>query len=411
MKSDAVIGAVEGVTKRWAKQRKKEERDESARANRQYVMMRRRDVTIREAAWQIMQDAYMKASANDTLPAHARQIMYAARGHIQRTADRPLGKNFDQYFTQQLLPDYMEKTGVTWNVVFDARGHFHEPHTEEEVPLGTLQVRRYLQRIRRHSIDELSFNIREKHFPTLGPKNRYGAILFIEKEGFMPLFEEVQLAERYDIAIMSTKGMSVTASRQLVDDLCAQNNIPLLVLHDFDKAGFSIAGTLRRDTRRYQFQHAINVVDLGMRIEDIDGLETEDVHLQAVGAARQNLRDNGATDDEIKFLLHQRVELNAFPSDELVAWIEQKLDEQGVKKIIPDEELLTEAYQRALRQALVQQRIDALIEEMQSDEDFQVPSDLADQVADQLQETPSRTWDGVVQDLAEDAAGKDGEAA
>ena len=32
-------------------------------------------------------------------------------------------------------------------------------------------------------------------------------ILFIEKEGFMPLFEAVQLAERFDLAIMSTKGM------------------------------------------------------------------------------------------------------------------------------------------------------------------------------------------------------------
>jgi hypothetical protein len=54
----------------------------------------------------------------------------------------------------------------------------------------------------------------------------------------MPLFDKVQLAERY--AIMSTKGMSVT----LVDTL----DVPLLVLHDFDKSGFSIAATLRRDT-------------------------------------------------------------------------------------------------------------------------------------------------------------------
>ena len=29
--------------------------------------------------------------------------------------------------------------------------------------------------------------------------------------------------------------------------------VPLLVLHDFDKAGFSILSTLRRNTRRYSF--------------------------------------------------------------------------------------------------------------------------------------------------------------
>ncbi len=139
MKSDAIMGAVQGVTKKWAKQRKAEEREASAHLNRRYVMMRRYHVSIRDAAWQIMEKAYLKASANGKLPAHARQIMYAARPHIQRTADREIGKGFDQYFTQTLLPDYMlehpDKTNG-WNVVFDARGHFHEPHTKEEVPLG-----------------------------------------------------------------------------------------------------------------------------------------------------------------------------------------------------------------------------------------------------------------------------------
>ena len=39
MKSDAIIGAVQGVTKKWSKQRKKEERVASARMNRRYVMI------------------------------------------------------------------------------------------------------------------------------------------------------------------------------------------------------------------------------------------------------------------------------------------------------------------------------------------------------------------------------------
>ncbi len=138
----------------------------------------------------------------------------------------------------------------------------------------------------------------------------------------MPLFKEVKLAERYDLAIMSTKGMSVTASRLLVDRLCAESGIPLLVLHDFDKSGFSIVGTLQRDTRRYEFEHDINVIDLGLRIGDIEGLETEKVYIQSPGSARWNLRDNGATEEEIEFLLDRRVELNAFASDDLVAWIE-----------------------------------------------------------------------------------------
>src|SRR4029450_127650 len=97
------------------------------------------------------------------------------------------------------------------------------------------------------------------------------------------VFEAVQLAERYDLAIMSTKGMSVTAARELVEQLCAVHSVPLLVLHDFDKAGFSIAGTLRRSTRRYRcgHGHAASVIDLGLRLEDVDGLETEGVYIDS----------------------------------------------------------------------------------------------------------------------------------
>ena len=91
MKSAAIIDAVEGVTKKWTQQRKREEKERSALQNRHYAMTRYRHVSIKDAAWQIMATAYKKASANGTLPAHARQVMYAARAYIQRTADRNLG--------------------------------------------------------------------------------------------------------------------------------------------------------------------------------------------------------------------------------------------------------------------------------------------------------------------------------
>jgi len=73
----------------------------------------------------------------------------------------------------------------------------------------------------------------------------------------------VNLANRYDLLIISTKGVSVTAARQLIDRICGDNDLPLFVLHDFDVAGFMIFGTLQRDTRRYQFSNDIEVIDLG----------------------------------------------------------------------------------------------------------------------------------------------------
>src|SRR5262249_30535155 len=45
-------------------------------------------MTVKEAAWKVMEDAYLKASDNGTLPAKARQIMYAARGQILELTGR-----------------------------------------------------------------------------------------------------------------------------------------------------------------------------------------------------------------------------------------------------------------------------------------------------------------------------------
>ena len=64
----------------------------------------------------------MAASGNGTLPAMARQIYYQARPKIMAmTEDKELAYG---YFSQTLLPDYIEEHGVDWNVVYDARGHF-----------------------------------------------------------------------------------------------------------------------------------------------------------------------------------------------------------------------------------------------------------------------------------------------
>ncbi|MDQ3561295.1 MAG: hypothetical protein M3453_19400, partial [Pseudomonadota bacterium] len=326
--------------------------------------------------------------------------MYAARPYIQRTAGKDLGKGFDQYFTQTLLPDYMEQNGVDWNVVFDARGRFTEPHTRHEVPLGTLQVRNYLTGVRRHETGDLDFDVWEPRYPTLGARNRFGAILYIEKEGFTPLFAEARLAERYDIAIMSNKGMSVTASRELVQALCVDHQIPLYVLHDFDISGFSIFGTLRSDTRRFRYSAKFEVVDLGLRLGDVDGLDTEQVFVASTEKTAATLRRHGASEAEMEFLLRRRVELNAFTSDGLIAWIEQKLNEHGVGKILPDDETLSAAYRRMRRQARVQEIIDRTIAEA-DDTAVLVPDELGARVAAELKAAPDRSWDAVLRRIAE----------
>jgi hypothetical protein len=184
---------------------------------------------------------------------------------------------------------------------------------------------------------------------THGPDGCFGSLLFIEKEGFSPLLERAKLAERYDIAIMSSKGMSVTAARELADQICSRCKIPLLVLHDFDIAGFSIGLTVSASTRRYTFDNPIKVIDLGLRLKDVKDLdlESESVSLGNAHPAkiRDRLRRNGATSEEIEFLLNEeRVELNAMTSDVFIQFIEGKLEEHGVMKVVPAKERLAEAF-------------------------------------------------------------------
>ena len=403
----AIIKAVTAGTAKWAKQRKAEERHAAAVQNRRFAMTRVWRVTIREAARRVMERAYMAASANGTLPANARQIMYAARPLIQKMVpDKQLN---DQYFTQVLLPDYINETGVTWNVVYDDRGHFTEPHTGLQIGLGTIAVRKYLA-----SIGEpiwTDHKLRVGGIATAGPRHRFGAVLFVEKEGFMPLFEHVRLAERYDLAIASTKGMSVTACRELLDRMCGQE-VPMFVLHDFDKAGFSILGTLRQNTRRYKFRSgAPAVIDLGLRLVDIGGLESEDTFDQGGESARRaNLRANGATEEEIAFLLDRRVEVNAMTSDRLIACIEAKLGQHGVKKIVPDAETLAQEYLLQARGRQLAAAFKKIMEEEAGD--ITVPADLAEQIAARLKEKPAESWDAAVRMIAShddgDAADDDG---
>ena len=234
-----------------------------------------RTARVREAAFEVMEVSYMKASDNGSLPTKPRQIMYVARPSIlAMTGESELSGS---YFSQSLLIDYMgEYDCDDWDIVWDARGHFIEPHTNTEIPLGTLEVRQYLGE---RPLFGWSANVElDLSFPTNGAEHRFSNILFIEKEGFHQILKAAQLQERWDVALMSTKGMSVTASRKLLDELSLYVDRSF-ILHDFDRSGFSICGTLGTDSRRYFFNNDVTgkFVDIGLRLAEVEGLQSEPV--------------------------------------------------------------------------------------------------------------------------------------
>jgi hypothetical protein len=122
-----------------------------------------------------------------------------------------------------------------------------------------------------------------------------------------------------------------------------------------------------------------------------------------------NLRDNGATEKEIKILCGphhygpcERVELNAMTSDQFIAWLESKLEQHGVEKVVPDIKVLRSAYRRAV----FLQQLDAAQAELAGQikrDKVALPAALAREVKRLLKDIPEMSWDEVVWELAAQA--------
>jgi len=170
----------------------------------------------------------------------------------------------------------------------------------------------------------------------------------------------------------------------------------VFVLHDFDVAGFSIFGTLGADSRRYNFENEVNLVDIGLRLDDIKrlGLDAEPVINSDWTARSRTLRRHGATAEEIEFLENRRVELNAMTSSQFIDFIEAKLVEHGVKKVVPDTAVIETHARRLIEQRLAKEAIEIMRNFLQGKAAaIELPGDLREQIEEELKRDPSLSWD------------------
>ena len=184
----------------------------------------------------------------------------------------------------------------------------------------------------------------------------------------------------------------------------------VFVLHDFDVSGFSILGTLGKSSHRYRYQHQIQIVDLGLRLVDVraEQLQTEPIRLDENPLKRQNkwqaqaltLARHGATPEEIEFLRTQRSELNMLPGRAFIAFLERKLQQHGVTKVIPDPETLAlharRYYEWQLTKELLDQERDKLKAKAAA---MPIPLDLDLEVDDLLADRPELAWDMAVVEI------------
>ncbi|WP_052434878.1 ATP-binding protein [Streptacidiphilus melanogenes] len=323
---DAVL---EAEKKAEATERKARQRDaeDAARARRAGEM------TKKDAVFAVLPTAIAQVSGEDGLSFSSHTLFYKIRPLALKHL--PQGTRLDaSYVEQRLIPDWEREMGPIPGLYREPRGTLHHPHDKDgsqDVRLGTLAVARYV------------------------PENwNYNKILIIEKAGLWPPVHESGIAERYDMAVIITEGYSTEACRDLLAKLTA-GDVQIFVLHDADIDGYNIARTLGEETDRMP-DHRVEVISLGLHVEDAEarGLETEPfVRDKALPTQlAQQLSPTALAwftgkptewdrHGKAKKWLGKRVELNAFTSPELIAYIEEQLTRHGATgKVIPTDDVL-----------------------------------------------------------------------
>jgi len=284
-------------------------------------------VTKKSIAEKYMTDAFMLASTNGKYSITARQMYYKLRELSVREDTGWEGRSTYSDFTQNWLTVWLdENEEYESKVNFSERGNFYVDGSQ--TGLGTASVRTFIDAKNNKTdkfkvyggtqdlyIDDTQFNIRYK----------YDKALYIEKTGFDSVFRAERLAEKYNLLIVSGQGFASRAARRLLYDL-QQQGLKLYCMHDLDVDGVSIFNSMQQANDK--FKHDLDIEDLGITLADIikyniaperiDKTEKRKTRLE--GIQDKNLRSFFDKGKKV-----QRVELNAFSTEQILEMIDNKL--------------------------------------------------------------------------------------
>ena len=269
---------------------------------------------------------------------NTRDLYYATRPLVYGHYDWEDGKALNYtYFANQLLTEYQEQRGPISGLWRDPRGYMLEPHTAKSLALGTREVAAY-------------------EFP----EYTFDKVLYIEKKGELPKLQAAKFAERYDMAIAACQGYPVEAVRELFQQ-AEYGDYQLFVFHDADIDGYNIARVMRETTRRMPY-HNVDVVDIGLTVEDALEMGLEPEPFSRTKGIPRKLRSRLSDEAREYFVDRQeRFELNAIlPDTRRIEYIERKLKENGVRgKVIPPEGALAER-----RKEMYREKVDGWVEDI-----------------------------------------------
>jgi hypothetical protein len=362
-------------------------------------LARAEKLTKKEAVFSVVEQAYQLATDNGQVYVTARDLYYAVRPLYEKidVKESRGGRDLTYSYFSDLLPEYRRLTGDLPLIDYKARGVLYLPHSHEEYPIGDRELRTLVL-----------------------PDWEFDKVLFIEKTGIWQTLKQtggVELCERYDLAVVAGEGFTSVAIRKLLAMLSGRG-VTIYVWHDADGPGYDIARTLSEGTARLP-DHKLEIVDLGLKLDDAiaDGLQVERDHRK--NALSQAVVER-LNDQERELFVGEkvedgwivgRIEINAIPVKDRVAWLEKRLPEArpvgadpGAKivfnrKVIPPASVLPALAESARTDALIdaitdeayrQIRVDQIVERARARLD--VPPITDAEIRETLEENPEMSW-------------------
>src|SRR5258708_30558804 len=98
----------------------------------------------------------------------------------------------------------------------------------------------------------------------MSAKWTFNKLVYIEKEGANEALKDNGWLERHDCAVMSWKGFSTRAARDLIDKLVEHDEpVEVFCVHDADASGTMIYQTLQQETKA-RGARKIQIINLGL---------------------------------------------------------------------------------------------------------------------------------------------------
>jgi hypothetical protein len=322
-------------------------------------------ITQKDVVLDNLDEVIAAVSGEEGYRFNARQLFYALRPIVMSE----IGKELTIGNFTTIITDYENENNEIPRMYREPRGSITHPHRDETITLGTLMVEEYER-----------------------PEWTFNKVLYIEKEGAQEALRQNRWAERNDCAVMSSKGFSTRAARDLIDKLVEHDEpVAVFCVHDADAAGTMIYQTLQEETKA-RGARKIEIINLGLEPWEAIamGLEVETLEeTKRNKPVADYIGEQEDDEDWDDWLQTHRVELNAMTTPQLIEWLDAKMAEFGGGKLIPPQDVLEQELAdriedkvreaitgRILREAKAEDQITAAIAKIATPDGEELASDI-----------------------------------